>query len=189
MLLPLLAWATTGVIFLTKPGYDGAYERLSIKTYPLAATPAIEAPPAWQEVRWIRSVLGPHLLVKSSNAFWQGDPSTGLPLPPPSAQQVRQLITDAIRANPQRYGQVHTIEGLSAVTTTDIHITLNWNNMSLQQKGKDREFIDTLYKIHYLQWTKWDKANTIFGVVGLIGLFSLTLLGFFLFLSAPRKPE
>lgn len=33
MLLPLFGWAITGFIFFLKPGYEGAYELLQLKTY------------------------------------------------------------------------------------------------------------------------------------------------------------
>jgi len=35
LILPMLGWTFTGLIFFIKPGYKGAYEQLALKTYPL----------------------------------------------------------------------------------------------------------------------------------------------------------
>ena len=35
LFVPLVIWAMTGAVFLIKPGYEQAYEKLVVKTYPL----------------------------------------------------------------------------------------------------------------------------------------------------------
>ena len=48
LLLPFLGWAITGFVFFVKPGYEGAYETLQPKTYPLdLGTVAVMADPSW----------------------------------------------------------------------------------------------------------------------------------------------
>jgi hypothetical protein len=49
--------------------------------------------------------------------------------------------------------------------------------MSLQQRGKDTDRIDLLYKIHYLQWTGVKSVDRVVGFVGLMFVLTLTTLG------------
>jgi hypothetical protein len=187
MILPLLAWALTGVIFLTKPGYEGAYERLSVKTYEIEAYPNIYGERGWEEIRLIRSVIGLHLLAKTNGTFKQYDLETFKPLDMPDEHQIKRLVSDAIENNLERYGVVDSIEGLKAYTNTGIEIRLDWDEMKLSQRGPDRAIIETLYKIHYLQWTKWEGVNLVLGIVGLICLSGVTVFGFSSYLSRKRK--
>lgn len=187
MVVPLLAWASTGVIFLTKPGYEGAYERLPIKTYDIDAEPDIRIRKGWEEIKLMRSIIGLHLLVKTKGIFQQYNLETLKPLAKPDEHQIERLVSDAIKINPERYGVVDRIEGLKAYTNTGIEIQLDWDEMKLRQRGSDRAIIETLYKIHYLQWTKWEGVNLALGILGLICLSGVTILGFSSYLSTRRK--
>ena len=68
MLLPLFGWALTGFIFFVKPGYEGAYELLQPKTYPMGDEKIAVTPDAsWLEFRCFKTILGNHLLVRTDN--------------------------------------------------------------------------------------------------------------------------
>ena len=95
-------------------------------------------------------------------------------------EEIKKLLLDAFSANPQRYGQVSTIEGGTVTTTTNVRVALNWNRLSLQQTGKDTERIDWLYKIHYLQWTGVKWLDRILGMLGLALIVILSVLGLML---------
>jgi len=179
LFVPLLAWASTGIVFLVKPGYAGAYEMLSIKTYPVseAAASANAAPQSWDEIRRLRTILGDHLLVRSGQSWQQLDPQSLAPRQEPSADDVRRLIADAVTQNAARYGELSTVDGLQAQTTTRVAITLDWNRLSLSQHGEDTEWIDFLYRIHYLQWTRIDAIDRVLGVAGIVLIFALSGLG------------
>ncbi len=183
MLLPLLTWAATGIIFLTKPGYEGAYERLSIQTLPINENIVFTPKSNWQEVKLLRTSLGLHLLAKTKSGFKQYDIETMEAAEAPTSGQIQQLIQEAVTSNSERYGSIQNLEGLTATTNTNIKITLNWDTMTLKQYGQDRQLIETLYKIHYLQWTPWDNFNEVFGVLGLAFLVTLTVIGLTLYLS------
>ena len=60
LLLPLLGWAITGAFFFIKPGYDGAYEVLAVKTYPLEGGEVVRPQAGWREARMVRTILGAH---------------------------------------------------------------------------------------------------------------------------------
>ena len=176
LLLPFFAWAITGLIFFIKPGYTAAYEILNVKTYPLEHEVSVASQPGWREFRYLRTILGDHLLVRLDSGWKQLDPVTRQPRAPSEAD-VRALLKDAFTTNPQRYGEVATITDDTIKTTTGIDVSLDWNRLSLQQKGKDTDRIDLLYKIHYLQWTGIKNVDRIVGLVGIALVLVLTTLG------------
>lgn len=186
LLLPLCGWIITGTVFLLKPGYQAAYDQLQVKQYPLGEELKIKSSHDWQAFRYFRTVLGTHLLVNINGKWQHLEPATQTPKPLPQKQQLINLISDAISHNPQRYSKVVDIENGKAVTETGIEITLDWQTMKLRQTGQDTLLINTLYKIHYLQWTGSKIVDRILGVVGLIMLFVLSFLGLLLIVRKQR---
>lgn len=186
LLFPMIGWALTGVVFLVKPGYDRAYEIITIKTYPLEQTLNIAANESWEEVKVIKSVLGHHLLVTAEGKTHHLDFNTLKQRPTPSMIEVTRLVEDAIADKRDRYGSVQAVDGTTAYTTTGIEVTLDWDELKLNQIGADRHFIDGLYKVHYLQWTPWQLANEVLAIVGLLLLITLTLIGLRIYLKTVR---
>ncbi|MBI1760997.1 MAG: PepSY domain-containing protein [Acidobacteria bacterium] len=180
MLLPLFGWAITGLVFFLKPGYEGAYELLQLKTYPLEQPVAVTPNPSWQEFRYTKTILGNHLLVRTAQGWQQLDPATLVSRAKPSEEDVRRLLQDAFTANPNRYGAVAAINGATITTSTNVKITFDWNRMSVQQRGPDTDRIDRLYKIHYLQWTGVKWLDKLLGLAGLALLVVLSVLGLML---------
>lgn len=187
LLLPLLSWAITGLVFFLKPGYVGAYELLQVKTYPLASPITFTPDPAWLECRYLRTILGPHLLVRTAQGWQQLDPLTLQPRKKPTTDEIRLLLTDAISANPARYGQIAEVTNDTAITSTRVQVSWDWNRLSLQQKGQDTERIDGLYKLHYLQWTGVKKLDQVLGIVGIVLLVGLSVLGLLLQFDGRRR--
>jgi hypothetical protein len=181
MLLPFIAWAITGLFFFIKPGYSSAYENLRVKTYPLdhlnISSSLSADKKTWLEVRQLHSILGHHLLVKEDEKWQQIDLLSHDVINQPTSVQVRTLINDAIQFNPQRYGQIESLKGMEATTTTAVKITLNWTEMRLYQKGEDTDFINTMYKVHYLQWTGIKSLDKYLGILGLALVIILAGLG------------
>jgi hypothetical protein len=177
MLLPFIAWAVTGVFFFIKPGYQAAYESLPVKTYALGELPSITGQSGWSELRWMRSILGAHLLVKINDKWQQINPETLQPALQPTEQQMRLLINDAIKINPQRYGDIQTLKGLNITTDTQISISVNWPQMRIHQSGADTDLINQMYKIHYLQWTGIKTIDKVLGILGLGIVVMLAMLG------------
>ena len=181
LLLPLIGWAVTGAIFFIKPGYGGAYESLPIKTYRIDGRLAIDARSEWLEVRYLKTILGEHLLVRTAGGWQHLDPRSLAARPAPSEGELRTLLTDAFSANPARYGHITVVDGHTATTDTGVRVTLAWNRLSLSQIGKDTDRIDWLYKVHYLQWTGVEVVDRVLGGVGLVLLLLLSVLGVRLF--------
>jgi hypothetical protein len=183
MLLPLTGWAVTGAVFFLKPGYAGAYELLQVKTYPLAASIALETDPSWTEARIVKTILGEHLLARTSRGWIHLDPHSRQPWTDPTADEVSELVTDAFSANPQRYGRVASIDNYNITTDTGVRVELDWGRLALTQSGKDTDRIDTLYKIHYLQWTGINAVDKALGGLGILLILALSVLGARLFFA------
>ncbi|TQV77237.1 hypothetical protein FLL45_04635 [Aliikangiella marina] len=192
LLLPFIGWVITGLFFFIKPGYQAAYESLSVRTYPLVATISYTPQKNWQQIKVIKTILGKHLLIKEDMGWVQLDPSSYERLASPTKQAIKKLIDDATQMNSERYGNTVSIEALENgrfLVTTDkqIKITLDWNSLSLRQIGPDTEFIDQMYKIHYLQWTGNKTLDKYLGVIGLAAVLILSLLGLKMSLRKPLR--
>ena len=183
LVLPMLGWTFTGLVFFIKPGYQGAYEQLSVKTYPLSQPITIIPQDNWQEVRVVKTVLGEHLIVKANNKSQHLDPTTLLAMPEPTTLQFETLINDAFTDNQARYGDIISTDGLTAKTNTGVEVVLNWSSLRLSQQGQDTQLINLLYQVHYLQWTPFKELNQVVGIFGLILLISLTVLGVRIYLK------
>lgn len=178
MLTPLFAWALTGLVFLIQPGYGAAYEMLSPRTYPLTEARTLPAGRDWSEFRYLRTIMGEHLLVRTENGWQHLDPRTLAVSPMPQDSELRSLVADAIAHNPERYGEVNDYDDGVVKTSKGVSIALDWNTLSLRQTGNDTRWIDQLYQIHYLQWTGVRALDKVLGVVGLFLLILMTLTGF-----------
>lgn len=176
MLLPILGWVMTGVLFFIKPGYQAAYAPLSVKTYPLDASLHIKPAADWQQLRLVNTVLGSHLLVTQQGEPLHLDATTLAPFTP-SLEQSRLLLDEAISADPERYGSLIEWDGSQGLTSTGIELTLDWPRLSFAQLGPDTRRINLWYKIHYLQWTPFKALNEVLGIVGLGLLLLLSLCG------------
>ena len=188
MLTPLCIWAITGALFLVKPGWGPAYETLTLQHHPIRHQIVLQSPDKWLQVRQLRTVIGEHLLVADADGWHQLDPINQQRRALPSPTQLKTLLEQAVMSNPDRYGQIKHINGNIAHTSTGVQITLNWNDMSLHQRGRDTRLISQLYKLHYLEWTGHPIIDATLAVLGLSLLTLLSLLGGWMCFK-PRVPQ
>ncbi len=177
LLIPFVGWAITGLVFFIKPGYTGAYEVLSPRFYPINKQLLLNEDPNWLEVRYLRTILGDHLLVRTDSGWMNLNPNDKRPRSAATDDETRRLVQDAFSMNPKRYGQIVSVNGNTVTTDTGVVITTDWNRMSLQQTGKDTKWIDSLYRIHYLQWTGVRSIDRVVGLTGIALVLILTGLG------------
>lgn len=188
LLLPLLGWVVTAFIFYVKPGYDEAYEILRLRLYPLENVLILPADSAWTEARSFRTILGNHLCVRTARDGWiQLDPATLRPRSKPGAEDLALLLEDAFSANPKRYGTVASMSEDAVTTTTGVRVTIDWDRMTLFQRGDDTNLIDLMYRIHYLQWTGIDSVDKVLGPIGLLLVLTLSILGIRLSFSSAKN--
>jgi len=176
LLIPFVGWAITGLVFFIKPGYTGAYEVLTPRFYPINQL-LISENPNWLEVRYLRTILGEHLLVRTDSGWMNLNPNDKRPRSAATDDETRRLVQDAFSMNPKRYGQIVSVDGHTVTTDTGIVVTIDWNRMSLQQTGSDTKWIDSLYRIHYLQWTGVRSIDRVVGLTGIALILILTALG------------
>ena len=177
LLIPFVCWAITGLVFFIKPGYTGAYEVLTPKLYPINNQLRISGQPNWLEARYLRTILGDHLLVRTDSGWQNLNPDDKQPRPTATDEETRKLVQDAFSINPERYGHIVSVNGNTVTTDTGVIVTIDWNRLSLQQTGKDTKWIDRLYRIHYLQWTGIRSIDRIVGFAGITLVLILTALG------------
>jgi len=178
-------WAFTGIFFLVKPGYGGAYEQLSVRTYPLQTTIQLEPQASWREFRVLKTILGEHLLVQTEAGTLHLDPISLNVRAKPEREDFKRLLNDALSVNEDRYGHIVAVHDLvsgsaqqaAATTNTGVELSLDWNTLSLSQRGEDTRLIGLLYKIHYLQWSNIKLFDTLLGVLGIALLLVLTIFG------------
>lgn len=136
-----MSWSLTGVVFLTKPGYEGAYEKLSPKTYEIKNPFRVVPKEGWHEIKFIRTILGYHLVVNDKGIWKHFDPDTLQERRFPSDAEIKALINDATSVNKERYGDVVEIGSENVVTDTGVEITLDWSKLSIKQSGSDTRLI------------------------------------------------
>ena len=100
LLLPFFGWAITGLVFFIKPGYAGAYETLSPRTYALTGALPISPDPTWLEFRYFRTVLGDHLLARTASGWHHLNPTNREPRSKAGENEIKLLLSDAFSANP-----------------------------------------------------------------------------------------
>jgi hypothetical protein len=187
LLLPFVAWASTAVFFLVRPAYEQAYEQLLVNQLPITDIIMMVPDENWQEMRFFRTVLGDHLIVRENGGWQHLDGYTLDPWPQPGADDLRVLLQDAFTANPSRYGRVLSIENNTAKTDTGVDISINWDSLSFIQTGRDTRWINKVYDIHYLRWTGYRPFDQVFGLFGLFLLMYMTFSGVRMAFGPNRK--
>lgn len=177
LIVPLLGWGLTGLVFHYKPGYAQAYEKLQPRFYPIQSILSETPHPDWLELRRLRTILGEHLLVRTVSGWQQLDTRTLQIRPRPNTDSVRLLVEDAIDQRPERYGQLAELQGLQAITSTGVTLRLDWDTLTLSQTGQDTRAINTLYAIHYLRWTGIQWLDRTLALLAVIALMAATSLG------------
>ncbi len=187
LLLPVFAWAITGVFFLFRPAFNEAYGALEVKTYPLSAPLEIEIGEQWLEYRYFETVLGRHLLLRTPAGWSHLNAVTGVEFIEPDGDALAALVNDAVTINPERFGEVTKISNGSFTTSTGVRIEVSWPRLSLRQVGNDTRWIDRIYDIHYLRWTGIEWLDDIVGLLGLMLLILMAATGAKLLFGTLRR--
>ncbi len=177
LLLPVLAWAATGMFFLFRPAYTDAYASLAVKAYPVSGQLELPSSAQWLEFRYLETILGRHLLVRSAAGWQHLRAESGAVFEMPGEAALTTLITDAISQYPARYGEISQMQGDNFLTSTGVSIAVDWSTLSLTQLGNDTRWINQIYDIHYLRWTGIGWLDELVGGFGLILLILMAITG------------
>ena len=215
LVLPLVLWIGTGLLFHVKPGWDEAYESLA------APPPGL---PPWERVVFSPAALKARGLLDAGPVALAAHPSglvayfgsrdgraaavdgtSGDPIPPASDGVARAFALAAISASRHAasYGTILSTEPAvhrSPLTGTEapafLFLTSGGKRVLVDrvtgevgQSGALNDRIDLLYRIHYLQWTPWRPVNVglVLGASLLVLLLAASGLRF-LFSPSPRAP-
>jgi hypothetical protein len=191
MALPFALWATTGLLFHLKPGWDRAYERLSIESQEPTLDAAVlidvmsilgNGAPATR-VELFGSVLGPLYRISRAGGTSLVDGQNGSLISPLSRAEGLRLVDNAVARSPHRdaYGERIAVKFESKQLRVRFKggrtVSLNRNSGELAQKGSDTDVIDWLYRIHYMQWTGQVWADRILSTTSIVGVWLVTMLG------------
>ena len=160
----LVVWSVTGLLFHLKPGWDRAYDMLSVER---------------GKTETLDTVVGP--LVRTNGRL----------ATPLSEADARALALDAIARSPFHadYGEVTSVASVGDVVRVELaHATVEVgrDDARIRQHGKDTERIDWLYRIHYLQWTGNPSIDKVLAVLGLALIWAVMIPGLVLFVRRFR---
>jgi hypothetical protein len=206
LLIPFLLWTATGLMFLLKPGWTPAYEMLDA-FQPTALDLGAVLPPAQMlrqagiegaptRIELGQTALGPMYRVR----LWEGgtalaDARSGRLQSPVSEVQAKVIAESAAaRASArERYGAVLRARTVSDAVEVEFAggavVTVGRSDLSVTQRGPDTDWIDRLYRIHYLQWTGHKGFDRALAISAIAATWVLSIVGALLFLrsSAQRR--
>lgn len=187
----LVVWSITGLVFHLKPGWDRAYDQLSVKRdepIDMSSVVAIATLPRSPSVELFSTVLGPMYRVTTKDGSSIIDATTGKPRTF-TPDEVTRLVDDAVSRSPfaNRYGAHVGISGNDVRYAGEQVVTFSPATMRVSQEGRDTKRIDWLYRIHYLQWTGNKTVDKILAVGGLALIWVVMIPGIVLFVRRLRR--
>lgn len=210
LVLPLVIWMVTGVLFHVKHRYDEAYEPLRVpppEGSPVSFAEArVSAAEALQSVgaapgtrpQLIAHPRGvPAWVVPSTDAASSLiDARTGERMPPAGVEEARSWARAAVKGSQHahRYGDVVEHEEVGAFGSAlavkfsgDKTVTIDRLTGEVTQTGALNDFIDWTYRLHYLQWTPWKAVNVALVGVAVPLVLLLALSGLWM-ARRPHRP-
>jgi len=189
LVIPLIVWSITGLLFHLKPGWSRAYDLLDAERpgavhLDKVATALGDA--AVTHVELFDTAIGPLARVATAKGDELYDAASGTKRSPLPIDAARALAVDAVARSPHaaEYG------ALARVSSTDTTVTLEYagatvgvgrNDARITQRGHDTDRIDWLYRIHYLQWTGNPTLDKLLGLAGLVLIWLVLIPGVVLF--------
>jgi uncharacterized iron-regulated membrane protein len=196
LVVPLVIWSITGLLFHLKPGWSRAYDMLSIDrpldTLPASTPEALAAAaggPA-QRLELFGTALGPLYRVTTATGTVLLDAQLHRRSPLSDAD-ARALAADAVAHSAHRdaYGAI----GATRVDPGTVHVAFAHATVDLDratgtvsQRGRDTDRIDWLYRLHYLSWTGNRTLDKLLAIVGLALIWLVMIPGIVLFVRRRR---
>ncbi|MFN7988146.1 MAG: PepSY domain-containing protein [Thermoanaerobaculia bacterium] len=214
LLLPIVLWIGTGLLFHLKPGWDEAYEALAVPPPGPLPWERVVFSPAALKARGLLDagpvVLAPHpagLVAYFGRRGGQpaaADGTSGEPLPPASEEAARAYAGAAIASSrhARSYGQVVSAEPASHRspltgaedpaflfrTSGGKRVVVDRVTGEVTQDGALNGRIDLLYRAHYLQWTPWKPVNAALVLAACLLALLLAATGLRLAARPPARP-
>jgi hypothetical protein len=193
----LVVWSVTGLLFHIKPGWDRAYDQLSVErreSLRIAELTGLQSlgGESISRVELFDTAIGPLYRVRTATGTQLFDAKTGR-LRVLTAEEARVLALDAVSRSSHRdaYGAVTDVS--VAVTTARVTfaggpvVELGLHDARASQRGADTDRIDWLYRIHYLQFTGNRSVDRVLAVAGLALIWAVMIPGLVLFVRRFRR--
>jgi uncharacterized iron-regulated membrane protein len=197
LVVPLVIWSITGLLFHLKPGWSRAYDMLSAErpldttpTVPLDAVAAAAGGPT-QHLELFGSALGPlyRITTPTGTVLLDAQLHRRSPL---SAADARTLAADAVAHSAHRaaYGTLTSAQLAGdhvRVTFAHANVDVDRDSAAISQRGGDTDRIDWLYRLHYLSWTGNRTLDKLLAITGLALIWLVMIPGLVLFVR--RRPR
>lgn len=189
LVVPLIVWSVTGLLFHLKPGWTRAYDMLDAER-PLDATQVTpianvtaQFPDGVTHLELFGTVIGPLYRVSTANGDALVNAATGAKISPLSESDARALASDAIAHSRLKdgYGEITHADVRDDVvrftTAKGPIVEVGRTDARISQHGSDTARIDWLYRIHYLQWTGHKTLDRVLAVAGLALIWLVMIPG------------
>jgi uncharacterized iron-regulated membrane protein len=189
LVVPLIVWSVTGLLFHLKPGWARAYDMLDaerpLETAQVTPISTIAAmfPEGIQRLELFGTALGPLYRVTTGSGSVLIDATTGARRSPLTESDARTLALDALSRSRQKagYGEITTTEAREDVVrfrfSKGVTVDVGREDARISQRGSDTERIDWLYRVHYLKWTGKKTLDRVLSVVGLALIWLVMIPG------------
>lgn len=192
----LVVWSVTGLLFHLKPGWSRAYDMLSAERGgPLQPSKLVALSAVGDDItglELIDTALGPLYRVSTTQGSSLVDATSGVKKSPLSLADARTLVADAISrsSHAPAYGTFETADlrdsNVVIAYSGGQTIEVSRSDARISQRGGDTDRIDWLYRIHYLQWTGNKTFDRAFAIFGLVLIWAVVLPGLVLFVRRLR---
>jgi uncharacterized iron-regulated membrane protein len=187
----LVVWSITGLLFHLKPGWDRAYDQLSVKRdepIDVSSIVPVSSLPKSNSIELFSTAIGPMYRVTTNEGASMIDATTGKPRAF-TPDEVIKLVDDGVSRSrfANRYGAHLSIANNAVRYAGDQVVSFDPSTMRLWQEGRDTKRIDWLYRIHYLQWTGNELLDKILAIGGLALIWVVMVPGIVLFVRRLRR--
>jgi hypothetical protein len=189
LVVPLVVWSVTGLLFHLKPGWSRAYDMLDAER-PLETTQVTSLanvvamfPEGVQRIELFGTAIGPLYRVRTDKGGALVDATTGTKRSPLTEADARTLTTDALSRSREKtaYGEIAKTDVRDDVVRFTFSkgpiVEVSREDARISQHGSDTERINWLYRIHYLQWTGKKTLDRVLAVVGLALIWLVMIPG------------
>ncbi len=188
LVIPLVVWSVTGLLFHLKPGWSRAYDQLDPeKPGPPLHLDKLVVPAGTTHLEVFATAIGPLARVTTAAGEALYDLDTGARRSPLPIDAAKALAVDAIARSPHRatYGEItqvtSTETSVKLVLAEGPIVEIGRHDARVSQRGPDTDRIAWLYRIHYLQWTGVKPLDKVLALVGLLLIWLVLIPGVVLF--------
>ena len=188
LVVPMIVWSVTGLMFHLKPGWKRAYDTLDAER-PLQDRSVTSLPDTSRfpegvtHLELFGTVIGPLYRVSTPSGEALVNATTGDKISPLSESDARALASDAISHSrlKDEYGEITHADVRDDVvrftTAKGPIVEVGRSDARIAQHGTDTARIDWLYRIHYLQWTGKKTLDRVLAIVGLALIWLVMIPG------------